>query len=65
LSTVCRIALNSVDLKAVQQSPLYQLISSRVKDEFGTLGLDATGEGERHAAFYILRKGYELDRARE
>jgi hypothetical protein len=60
-STVCRIALNSVDLKAVQQSPLYQLISSRVKDEFGTLGLDASGEGQQHAAFYVLRKGYELE----
>ncbi len=60
-STVCRIALNSVDLKAALQSPLYQLISSRVKDEFGTLGLDASGEGEQHAAFYVLRKGYELE----
>jgi hypothetical protein len=64
-STVCRIALNSADLKAVQQSPLYQLIASRVKDEFGTLGLDANGEGEQHAAFYILRKGYELEHARD
>lgn len=62
-STVCRVALTSVDAKAVQQSPLYQLLYQRVRDEFGTLGLDATGsDGEQHAAFYVLRKGAELSR---
>jgi hypothetical protein len=62
-STVCRVALNSVDAKAVQQSPLYQLLYQRVRDEFGTLGLDnAGGDGEQHAAFYVLRKGAELSR---
>lgn len=65
-STVCRVALNSADMKAVQQSPLYQLLYQRVRDEFGTLGLDpAGGDGEQHAAFYVLRKGYELERARD
>jgi hypothetical protein len=54
-----------VDLKAIQQSPLYQVISARVKDEFGTLGLDAMGEGEQHAAVYVLRKGYELEHGRD
>jgi hypothetical protein len=62
-STVCRVALNSVDVKAAQQSPLYQLLYQRVRDEFGTLGLDtAAGDGEQHAAFFVLRKGAELSR---
>lgn len=62
-STVCRVALTSVDLKAVQQSPLYQLLAARVRDEFGTLGVDPSGaDGEQHAAFYVLRKGAELSR---
>jgi hypothetical protein len=62
-STVCRVALTSVDVKAAQQSPLYQLLYQRVRDEFGTLGLDTAGtDGEQHAAFYVLRKGAELAR---
>jgi hypothetical protein len=65
-STVCRVALTSVDMKAAQQSPLYQLLYQRVRDEFGTLGVDpAGGDGEQHAALYVLRKGYELERARD
>jgi hypothetical protein len=65
-STVCRIALNSVDVKAVQQSPLYQVLYQRVRDEFGPVLLDPTDQdGEQHAAFYVLRKGYELERPRD
>jgi hypothetical protein len=65
-ATVCRIALNSVDAKSPQQSPLYQLLYQRVRDEFGPmLGMDTGQNGEQHAAFYVLRKGYELERARE
>jgi hypothetical protein len=44
----------------MEQSPLYQLLAQRVKDEFGTLGLDSSG-GDG-TAFYVLRKGAELAR---
>lgn len=66
-STVCRIALNQVDVQAVQQSPLYHLLYQRVRDEFGPmLGLDPTSrDGEQHAALYVLRKGYELPSSRD
>jgi hypothetical protein len=65
-STVCRVSFNASDLEKTSPLQLVQLVQ-RVREEFGpSLALDpAKREGDQSAAFYVLRKGYELGRGRD
>jgi outer membrane biosynthesis protein TonB len=65
-STVCRVSFSATDLENASPAQLAQLMQ-RAREEFGpSLALDpAKREGDQAAAFYLLRKGYELGHGRE
>ena len=63
---MCRVSFNASDVDHINPAQLAQLVQ-RVREEFGpSLAIDpAKREGDSVAAFYVLRKGYELGRSRD